>query len=301
VHDAIHHWQRMLQSYAFKNDKNESVEVFKVIDLENGELEKAAALAKQEQRQAQQTTNLRSLIWLETPKNPNCVLQDIRYYSELAEVIGGVVVVDSTFATPVLQRPLQFGAHFVVHSCSKFLAGHSDVIAGAIITKSEESQKILREERSVTGMALGNMESWLLLRSLRTLSVRVNHQSKSAGRLAEWLEREMKRENSHITRVWHPSLKSAGKHYEICQKQMEGKGPGILSVELDTVENTFKFQKALRLFTDATSLGGYDSLTDYRYRWDKTCSPTLLRISIGLEAVEDLIADMIRALKSLDS
>jgi len=240
------------------------------------------------------------LIWLETPKNPTSTLQDIRYYCRLAQKIGGIVVVDSTFATPIIQQPLELGADFVIHSSSKFMAGHSDLTAGVIVTKNEQTAAHLREQRNVMGCVLGNFETWLLLRSLRTLSLRVHQQTRSATLLAEWLEKQVQKGNRRITRVWYPGLPSS-KYYGLCQTQMNGLGGGILSIEMQTIEDSLKLKKRLKIFRDATSLGGYESLVDYRYIWDKTVPPTLLRISIGLENPSDLIKDFDTALTLLSS
>jgi cystathionine gamma-synthase len=243
----------------------------------------------------------RHLIWLESPKNPSCRLEDFELYVQKAKLIGAQVLVDSTFGTPVFQKPLLFGVDYVLHSCTKFLSGHSDILAGAIVTKSEDTHKKLQKERSVMGNVLGNLETWLLLRSIRTLEVRVNQQSKTAQEFAEWLEAQIDNEetNKRVTKVWYPTLQSNPEDRELCIKQMNGRGPGILSVELDTPENAQKLPTIVKLFTNATSLGGYESLMDYRYQWDTTVSPKLIRISIGLEHVNDLIKDMKKALLSL--
>ncbi|KAL6041079.1 O-acetylhomoserine sulfhydrylase, partial [Balamuthia mandrillaris] len=194
VHDALQHWKQLIEAYAGEG-------AFKVVDLNGGQLEALAAKEKEESGKEQ-----RVLIWLETPKNPTCTLQDVPYYSKLAKAIGAKVAVDSTFATPILQKPLSQGADYTVHSCSKFLSGHSDLTAGAIITKTEEEAKVLRQERNYRGNALGNMETWLLLRSLRSLSVRVVQQSQSAAELAKWLDSKVGEEGSHVKKVWHPTL-----------------------------------------------------------------------------------------------
>lgn len=240
------------------------------------------------------------VIWLETPKNPSCILEDIQLYSEKAKRIGAIVVVDSTFATPILQKPLALGAHFVMHSATKYLSGHSDVLAGVVIAKSEHSCKMLHKEQSVMGNVLGNMETWLLLRSVRTLQVRVHQQCQSALIVAQWLETQINNTETRcrVTRVWYPALPSSP-YYDLCQRQMGGRGSGMLSVELDTASNAEQFPKHLKLITVAVSLGGYESLIDYRYAWDKTVSPLLLRISVGLENPQDLIHDIRQALLKL--
>jgi len=266
-----------------------------VIDLDGGELEKLAKNISEGKRPREE----RVLIWLETPKNPSCALQDIARFCQLAKVIGARVAVDSTFATPILQKPLSLGADFVVHSSSKFLGGHSDLIAGTIVTRTADEQKALQEARSVDGDCLGNLEAWLLLRSLRTLELRVLAQSQSAASLAEWLEKQIALGRG-ITKVYYPSLKS-NRDYELCVRQMGGHGGGMLAVETRSADHSIRLQKSLKLFKDATSLGGYESLIDYRYRWDKTVPQSLLRISVGLESAKDLIADFDQALRQLET
>jgi len=246
------------------------------------------------------TSEIRGLIWLETPLNPKCDLQDIRAFSDMAEVLNFVVVVDSTFATPVLQKPLSLGAHFVLHSSSKFLGGHSDLLGGVIVAKKETEAHALAKQRYVNGSVPGNLEVWLLLRSIRTLDVRVSQHSRTTHQIALWLQEQVTKKNRHITKVWYPTVSSDPQDARLLQTQMQGRGPGVLSIELDTPENTLKFHKGLKLFANATSLGGFESIVDHRYRWDKTCSETLLRLSIGLESSKDLIQDLDNALKSLD-
>jgi len=230
------------------------------------------------------------LIWLETPKNPTNELEDIQYYVEKAHRVGAFVGVDSTFASPILQKPLNFGVDVVMHSCTKFLAGHSDVLAGSLVVKSPLVASQLKKERVMLGNVPGNLECFLLLRSLRTLTLRVETQSSNAAKVALYLS-----SHSGVTKVWHPSLPS-DPGYEICKKQMTG-APGILSMELKSLQLLHSFLEKIRLFTQATSLGGVESLVDWRYRYDKSCPETLLRMSIGLEDVNDLIQDLKLALE----
>lgn len=228
------------------------------------------------------------LIWLETPKNPTCELEDIALYAERAHGAGAVLAVDSTFATPVLQNPLALGADIVMHSTTKFLAGHSDAMGGALVVADAEQAEQLRNERTISGAIPGALEAWLTLRSLRTLSLRVERQSASASELAAWLA-------GRVARVWHPSLPSHP-GYEIGRRQMRGAG-GVLSIELETPEAAQSLPGRLKLFQDATSLGGVESLIEWRHKVDPLAPPALLRISVGLEAVEDLIADLAQGLE----
>lgn len=223
------------------------------------------------------------LVWLETPKNPTCELEDIAAHAGRAHAAGARVAVDSTFATPVLQSPLALGADLVMHSTTKFISGHSDVLGGVLVTPEPEAAGRLRAERTVLGAVPGALETWLTLRSVRSLAVRVRRQSDSATRLAAWLE-------GRVTRVWHPSLASHP-GYAIGRAQMRGPG-GVLSIELADEEAAKALPGRLRLFTDATSLGGVESLIEWRRRHDPQAPPALLRLSVGLEAPEDLIADL---------
>jgi len=194
------------------------------------------------------------------------------------------VVVDSTFATPILQNPLQLGADIVIHSCTKALGGHSDLMAGVLVA-NETIANQLHRERTLLGSVLGNLECWLLLRSLRTLKLRVKRQCKTAIKIALWLEK-----NEKVTKVWHPIVASHPDH-ELCKKQMKAP-PACFSFELKSPEQASVLPKRLKMFTNATSLGGVESLIDYRFAYDKSVSSCLLRISIGLESAKDLIADL---------
>ncbi len=227
------------------------------------------------------------LVWLETPKNPTCTLQDVAAAAARARTAGAVVVVDSTFATPVLQRPLDLGADLVMHSASKFLSGHSDALGGVLVARDPAVAAGLREARTIAGTVPGALETWLVLRGVRTLGIRVRRQTESATRIAAWLE-------GRVPRVWHPSLASHPSH-ALSLRQMRGPGP-ILSLELDSEAAARKLPGSLELFRDATSLGGVESLVEWRRKHDAEAPPTLLRVSVGLEDPEDLIADLARGL-----
>jgi len=223
------------------------------------------------------------LVWLETPKNPTCELEDIAAHARRAHAAGAQVAVDSTFATPVLQNPLALGADLVMHATTKFIAGHSDVLGGALVTASPEQAEALRAERKVLGAVPGALETWLTLRSLRTLSLRVLRQSDTATQVAAWLE-------GRVSRVWHPSLPSHPQH-ALAGEQMRGPG-GVLSIELAAEAAARRLPARLRLFRNATSLGGVESLAEWRRLHDPGAPPGLVRLSIGLEAPADLIADL---------
>ncbi len=227
------------------------------------------------------------LVWLETPKNPTCEIQDVAAHARRAHAAGATVLVDGTFATPVLQRPLELGADLVYHSVTKLLAGHSDALAGVLAVRDEAVAARLREERTVTGAVPGALETWLALRGLRTLGLRVRRQSETATALAAWLE-------PRVARVWHPSLASHPGH-ALAAAQMRGPGP-ILSIELASEEKARALPRHLALFRDATSLGGVESLVEWRRKHDPEAPPALLRLSVGLEDPEDLVRDLDRGL-----
>lgn len=227
------------------------------------------------------------VLWLETPKNPTCELEDIAAHARRAHTAGARLVVDSTFATPVLQTPLALGADLVMHSSTKFLSGHSDALGGVLVAPDADTAAALAAERGVTGAVPGTLECWLTLRSLRTLTVRVQRQTETASALAAWLE-------GRVARVWHPSL-PGHPGYALGQRQMRGPG-GVLSIELESEEAAKALPDRLRLFQNATSLGGVESLIEWRRLHDPQAPPGLLRLSVGLEAPRDLIADLAQAL-----
>jgi cystathionine gamma-synthase len=223
------------------------------------------------------------LIWLETPKNPTCDVADIAAFVARARAAGASLAVDSTFATPILQQPLALGAQFVMHSSTKFLSGHSDALGGVLAVADTERATRLRNERSIQGAVLGTLETWLTLRSLRTLDLRVKRQSATATEVAAWL-------TGKVAKVWHPSLPDHPGH-RISREQMRGPG-GVLAIELATEAQARALPARLRLFRDATSLGGVESLIEWRRRHDAHAPPALLRLSVGLEDPGDLIVDL---------
>lgn len=223
------------------------------------------------------------LVWLETPKNPTCEIQDISAHAARAHAAGAWLVVDGTFGTPVLQRPLALGADLVLHSMTKFLSGHSDALGGVLVARDAATADALRRERTYSGAVPGALETWLVLRGVRTLGLRVRRQTETATRLAAWLE-------PRVARVWHPSLPSHPGH-ALASRQMSGFG-AILSVELGSEEAARELPRHLSLFRDATSLGGVESLLEWRRKHDPEAPPALLRMSVGLEELEDLTRDL---------
>jgi cystathionine gamma-synthase len=230
------------------------------------------------------------LVWLETPRNPTAEVHDIQAHAERAHQAGASLVVDSTFATPILQRPLGLGADLVMHSATKFLSGHSDALLGVLVARDTASGEALRRARTVAGAVPGALETWLALRGLRTLPLRIRRGSETATRLAAWLA-------GRVPRVWHPSLPDHPGH-ELARRQMAGPG-AILSFELSGEEAARALPRRLRLIREATSLGGVESLVDWRRRHDSHAPPGLLRVSVGLEEPEDLIADLEQGLRGL--
>ena len=235
------------------------------------------------------------LVWIETPANPMMAVSDIAAITELAHEAGSRVTVDSTFATPVLTRPLEFGADLVMHSCTKYMNGHSDVIAGSLTTKRVDEQWArIKRIRVQTGSIMGPFEAWLLLRGMRTLFLRVKAQSLSAQCLAEHFSGHPK-----IQEVLYPGLPSFAGH-SVAARQMKGGFGGMLSLRVKGGETVaLRFVGGLRLWKRATSLGGVESLIEHRASVEGPESATpkdLLRLSVGLEDVHDLISDIEAAL-----
>lgn len=227
------------------------------------------------------------LIWLETPKNPTCELQDVAAHAVRARAAGALLLVDGTFATPVLQQPLALGADLSFHSMTKFLSGHSDALGGVLVARDPALAAAMRKARGIAGSVPGALETWLVLRGVRTLGVRVRRQCETATRLAGWLE-------PRVARVWHLSLPSHPGH-ALAERQMRGPG-AILSFELASEAAARALPSHLALFADATSLGGVESLVEWRRKHDPEAPAGLLRVSVGLEDFEDLAADLAQGL-----
>lgn len=234
------------------------------------------------------------LIWLETPANPTWAVTDIAAAAEVAHRAGARLAIDSTSASPVLTRPLEFGADIVMHSATKYLNGHSDVIAGALITAKDDAFWTRIKYVRASGPVLGPMEAWLLLRGMRTLFARVDIASRNAQRIAEHFAG-----HKNLVGVLYPGLPTHPTH-AIAKKQMAGGFGGMLSIRVAGGQaGAMQAAARLRVFKRATSLGGVESLVEHRASVedpDTPCPPDLLRLSIGIEAVEDLIADLEQAL-----
>ena len=235
------------------------------------------------------------IVWIETPANPTWDVTDIAAAAELAHAAGARLAVDSTVATPLLTRPLALGADFVFHSATKYLNGHSDVIAGVLVAREDDDQwQAVRFQRTFGGAILGPMEAWLLLRGMRTMHLRVQRSSESAMTIARELEG-----HGRISRVLYPGLESHPGHV-IARRQMQGGFSGMLSVLVDGDAAIARAVAArTRVFVPATSLGGVESLIEHRATVEgpnSPVAPNLLRISVGIENVTDLTADLDQAL-----
>jgi cystathionine gamma-synthase len=240
------------------------------------------------------------LLWVETPANPMWEITDLAGICQVAHAAGVRVAVDNTVATPVLTRPLALGADLVVHSATKYLNGHSDVLAGAVLTaRRDPFWERIRSWRRNAGAVPGPFEAWLLQRGMRTLFLRVHRASDSAMAIARHLHR-----HPALTAVLYPGLESHPGH-QIAARQMHGGFGGMLSIRLaGGAEQAMAVLGAVRVFKRATSLGGIESLIEHRRSQEGASSPVpedLLRLSIGIEAPEDLLADLDAALAAARS
>jgi len=239
------------------------------------------------------------LLWLESPTNPLLEVADIAALAALGHEFGALVVVDNTFATPLLQRPLELGADVVVHSVTKFLSGHSDVVLGAVVARDETTLTALKAHRTFHGAIAGPLEVFLALRGLRTLPLRLERSQANAAELARRLQ-----EHPAVTKVRHPSLPGDPGH-ALAQRQMSGFG-ALVSIEVTGgAAGADAVVDAVRLWVPATSLGGVESLIERRRRHGNephVVPEDLLRLSVGVEDVEDLWRDLSTALnRALDT
>lgn len=234
------------------------------------------------------------VIFLETPVNPDGEVFDIQYYADIAHSKGAKLVIDSTFAPPPLLDPFKFGADLVVHSATKFFGGHSDLLAGILLTKDPKAKFELVSDRVYLGTNIANLESFLLIRSLRTYELRILQQSRNATEIVEFLSKNREK-YPNITKITHGSLQTE----EFVKKQQPNGHSPVFAIELDSEENAKAFPSKLKYFHHATSLGGVESLIEWRAMSDSSCSPKLLRVSVGIENVKDLIADFQQALDTL--
>jgi cystathionine gamma-synthase len=237
------------------------------------------------------------LIWLESPTNPLLNIIDIKAAAEAAHEVGAIVVVDNTFATPYLQRPLELGADIVVHSTTKYLGGHSDVIGGFAATSDPTiAERLYFLQKSLGGVP-GPFDAWLVLRGVKTLALRMERHSANARKIAEYLA-----SHEHIEKVLYPGLPTHPGH-EIARRQMKDFG-GMISFLAESEEAAVDVVERTQLFQLAESLGGVKSLIEHPYRMTHSSTAeapfpapkNLVRMSVGIESVDDLIADLDSAL-----
>lgn len=245
-----------------------------------------------------------AMIWLETPTNPLLKITDIVAVSAIAKKAKALVVVDNTFMSPYFQNPLVLGADFVLHSMTKYLNGHSDAVGGCIMMNDDEARKKLFTLHNSIGPCHSPFDSWLVLRGLKTLAVRMEAHAKNAMIIAEWLESHPK-----VERVVYPGLKSHPQH-DIAEKQMLGYGGMITFFLKGDIKKSNKFLSTVKLFALAESLGGVESLIEHpaimthasvpkKVRESIGLTDNLIRLSVGIEHVQDLIEDLEQAFKAV--
>lgn len=263
---------------------------FHFVDLTNAENARAAINANTK------------LIWSESPTNPTMKINDIEALAKIAKENNVIMVADNTFASPYLQNPLDLGADIVMHSVTKYLGGHSDVVMGALITNSQELYDKLYFVLNSSGANPGPMDSFLVLRGIKTLHLRMQRHCENGRQVAHWLKNHPK-----IEKVYWPGFEDHPNH-EIAKKQMRDFG-GMISIVLKdaSIENTFKIASSFKVFSLAESLGGVESLINHPATMTHASIPkeerervgvvdNLLRLSVGVEDVEDIIADLEQAL-----
>ena len=238
-----------------------------------------------------------ALIWIETPTNPLLKISDIAAVSAMAKKVGALTVVDNTFMSPFFQNPLDHGADIVLHSMTKFINGHSDVVGGAMMFNSDELREKLFYLQNAIGPAQSPFDSWLVLRGIKTLAVRMKAHEQNAMKVADYLDKHPK-----VERVVYPGLKSHPQ-YELGKKQMRGAGGMITFFIKGGINESRKFLENVKLFALAESLGGVESLVDHPAIMTHASIPkdvreglgifdNLVRLSVGIEDCDDLIRDL---------
>jgi cystathionine beta-lyase/cystathionine gamma-synthase len=247
-------------------------------------------------------TDTTRMIYCETPTNPMMNLTDLAAVGELAQARGYLYVVDNTFATPYFQRPLEYGAHVVLHSTTKYLNGHSDMVGGILVTSRDDIAERLGFIQNASGAVPGPMDCWLALRGIKTLPLRMRQHDSNGRRVAEWLTHQ-----AMVTKVYYPGLPSHPQH-ELACRQMSGFG-GMISMDLGDPARARRFVERTRIFVLAESLGGVESLIGHPASMTHASVPaamreamgltdSLIRLSCGVEDPDDLIADLDQALRS---
>ena len=246
-----------------------------------------------------------AMVWIETPTNPLLKLVDLKAIVALARKSRAIVVVDNTFATPYLQRPLELGCDIVMHSATKFINGHSDMVGGVVATSSDDLAEQLAYLQNSIGSVSGPFDSFLALRGVKTLDVRMERHCSSALQIATWLEA-----HDRVESVIYPGLASHPQH-ELAKEQMPGFGGIVTFFIKGDLEDARRFLERCNVFALAESLGGVESLVDHpaimthasvpaKERAKLGISDTLIRLSVGIEAVDDLIEDLDHALMDAD-
>ncbi len=246
------------------------------------------------------------LIWLETPTNPTLKITELQKVAEIARSTNALVVVDNTFASPVAQRPFELGADIIVHSATKYIGGHSDLVAGIVVTNSPELDDKIKFIQNAAGAVLGPWDCYLAIRGIETIELRVRKQSESALKIAEYLANR-----PEIDKIYYPGLSSHQNH-DIAAKQQDGIFGGVISFSLkdDTIEAATKLVTSTKYFKLAESLGGVKSLICHPFTMTHASIPrenklkagiqeSLVRLSVGIEDPEDLIQDLSQALHQL--
>lgn len=241
------------------------------------------------------------MIWVETPTNPLLQITDLAAVSKIARKHGAYMVVDNTFASPACQRPIEHGADLVVHSTTKFLGGHSDVVGGAALTSNPEVFERVSFAQNSMGAIPGPFDSWIVLRGLKTLAIRMERHAQNAMAIAEYLEK-----HPRVKRVLYPGLPSF-EHHDLARRQMSGFG-ALISFYLDgSVDEAVEVCGKTKVFTLAESLGGVESLIEHpgkmthasipeEIRQPRGLGDDLIRLSVGIEHIDDLMADIDQAL-----
>ncbi len=243
------------------------------------------------------------MLWLETPSNPLLQITDLKKAAEMSKQNGWTLVVDNTFASPYLQRPLEHGVDVVLHSATKFLGGHSDVVLGAVVTSNDAIYERLSFSQNAMGAVCGPFDSWIVLRGLKTLAIRMDRHVANAEKVVSWLS-----ENSQVTKVLYPGLPSFPGH-EIAKRQMSGFGSMISFYVEGGEAMAKKICAKTKVFTLAESLGGVESLIEHpgamthasipeEIRSARGLGDDLVRLSVGIEHVDDLIDDLDQAFRS---
>jgi len=244
-----------------------------------------------------------SMVWVETPTNPLLKIVDIEAVVTLAKQHDAIVVVDNTFATPCLQRPIEFGSDIVMHSVTKFINGHSDMVGGVVVTDDESIAEQLAYLQNSIGSVAGPFDSFLALRGVKTLDVRMQRHCESSMRIAEWLE-----QHDRVDNVLYPGLPSHPQH-ELARQQMDGFGGIVTFFIKGELADARRFLERCTVFALAESLGGVESLVDHPAIMTHASVPAaeraalgisdqLIRLSVGIEAIDDLIEDLDQALAS---